>query len=142
MCVCVCVCVCVCAKKHQYINTNEPTRLHVTNPTAKVYRAYGSHVIRFLTESWEIKQIFSQNKQYRKKRMKNSLELTNTNIITVLFEAFFTHTRESPVSILTHSVICVRTVIQVVRSTLVYVVTTGTAFPACLATARAIHVVT
>ena len=70
------------------------------------------------------------------------LEPTNTNIIAVLFVAFLTHTRESPDSILTHSVICVRTVVQVVRSTLVYVFVTGTASPACLATARAIHVVT
>ena len=76
------------------------------------------------------------------KENKYSLEPTNANIIAVLCEAFLTHTRESPVIILTHSVICVRTVVQVVRSTLVYVVVTGTAFPACLAAARAIHVVT
>ena len=76
------------------------------------------------------------------KESKYSLEPTNTNIIAVLFVAFLTHTHESPVSILTHSVICVRTVVQVVRSTLVYVVVTGTAFPAWLAMTRAVHVVT
>ena len=75
------------------------------------------------------------------KENKHSLEPTNTNIIAVLFVAVLTHTRESPDSILTHSVSCVRTVVQVVRRTLVYVFVTGTAFPACLATARAIYVV-
>ena len=67
---------------------------------------------------------------------------TDTNFIAVLSEAILTHTREPPVSILTLGVSCVRTVVQVVRGTLVYVVVTGTAFPACLAVTRAVHVVT
>ena len=85
---------------------------------------------------------FCPHTKNKEEENKYSLEPTNTNITAVHFEAFLTHTRESPNSILTHSVICVRTVVQVVRSTLVYVIVTGTAFPACLAAARAVHVVT
>ena len=71
-----------------------------------------------------------------------AIEPTDTYVIAVLSEATLTHTRKLPVSILTHGESCVRTVIQVVRGTLIYIVATGTAFPACLAAARAVNVVT
>ena len=88
--------------------------------------------------------VYFEKKEEKKETIseKSSIELTDTNVIAVFSEAILTHTREPPVSVLTHSVGCVRTVIQVVRGTLINVVVTGTAFPACLAAARAVHVIT